>query len=61
MNSLATIGIDEVVCDLAGWKNQDYNSSYLTVELLPRFVVRATVERDDIIDYIINDDEGDEH
>jgi hypothetical protein len=54
-------GIDEAVCNLAGWKNQDYNSSYLTVELSPRFVVRATVERDDIIDSIINDGEGDEH
>jgi hypothetical protein len=54
-------GIDEVVYNLAGWKNQDYNSSYLTVELSPRFVVRATVERDDIIDSIINDGEGDEH
>ena len=47
--------IEEVVCNIAGWKNQDYNGSYLTVELSPRFVARAPVERDDIIDSIIND------
>ena len=51
--------VEEVVCNIAGWKNQDYNGSYLTVELSPRFVARAPVERDDIIDSIINDKEGD--
>ena len=29
--------IQEVVCNIAGWKNQDHNGSYLTVELSPRF------------------------
>ena len=53
--------IDEVVCNIAGWKNQDHNGSYLTVELSPRFVARAPVERDDIIDSIVNDNEEDEH
>jgi hypothetical protein len=48
-------GIEEVICNTAGWKNQDYNGPYLTVELSPRFVARAPVERDDIIDSIIND------
>ena len=51
--------IEEVVCNIAGWKNQDYNGSYLTVELSPRFVARAQVERDDIIDSIINNNEED--
>ena len=51
--------IEEVVCNIAGWKNQDYSGSYLTVELSPRFVARARVERDDVIDSIINDKEGD--
>ena len=37
--------------------NQDYNGLYLTVELSPRFVARTQVERDDIIDSIINDKE----
>jgi hypothetical protein len=49
--------IQEVVCNIAGWKNQDYKGPYLSVELSPRFVARAQMERDDIIDSIINDDE----
>jgi hypothetical protein len=52
-------GIEEVICHVAGWKNEDHNGPYLTVELSPRFVARAPVERDDIIDSIINDKEGD--
>ena len=52
--------IEEVVCNIAGWKNQDYNGPYLTVELSPRFVARTQVEGDDIIDSIINDNEEDE-
>jgi hypothetical protein len=55
-------GVEEVICNIAGWRNQDYNGSYLTIELSPRFVARAPVERDDIIDsIIINKDEEDEH
>src|SRR5580704_10458916 len=50
-------GIEEVICNIAGWKNQDHNGSYLTVELSPRFVARTQVEGDDIIDSIINDNE----
>jgi hypothetical protein len=53
--------IEEVVCNIAGWKNQDYKGPYLSVELSPRFFARAQVERDDIIDSIINDNEEDEH
>jgi hypothetical protein len=54
--------IEEVVCNLAGWKNEDHVGPYLTVELSPRFVARAPVERDDIIDSIINNkEEEDEH
>ena len=50
-------GIDEVACNIAGWKNQDYKGPYLSVELSPRFVARAQMERDDIIDSIINNNE----
>jgi hypothetical protein len=50
-------GIEEVVCNIAAWKNQDYKGPYLSVELSPRFVARAQMERDDIIDAIINDNE----
>jgi hypothetical protein len=52
--------VEEIVCNIAGWKNQDYNGPYLTVELSPRFVARPPVERDDIIDSIINDKEEDD-
>jgi hypothetical protein len=51
--------MEEVVCNIAGSKNQDYSGPYLTVELSPRFVARARVEGDDIIDSIINDKEDD--
>jgi hypothetical protein len=53
--------VQEVVCNIAGWKNQDNNGSYLTVELSPRFVTRTPIERDDIIASIINDKEENEH
>jgi hypothetical protein len=52
-------GIEEVVCNIAGWKNQDCSGPYLSVELSPRFVARAPVESDDIIDSVINGKEGD--
>ena len=45
-------GIEEVVCNIAGWKNQDYSGPYLTVELSPRFVTRTQLEGDDIIDLL---------
>jgi hypothetical protein len=54
-------GVEEVVCNIAGWKNQDYNGPYLTVELSPLFVARMQAEGDDIIDSIINDNVEDEH
>ena len=50
----------EVVCNIAGWRNQDQNGQYLTVELSPRFVARAQNEQDDIINSLINEQE-DEH
>jgi|HubBroStandDraft_6_1064221.scaffolds.fasta_scaffold462777_2 hypothetical protein len=28
----------EVICNIAGWKNQDQHGPYLTVEISPRFV-----------------------
>ena len=52
---------EEVVCNIAGWRNQDYNGPFLTVELSPRFVARAPTKKDDIIDSIINGKEEDEH
>jgi hypothetical protein len=52
--------VEEVVCNIAGWKNHDSNGSYLTVELSPRFTSRTGVKKDDIIDLIV-DDEEEEH
>ena len=49
--------IEEVVCNIAGWKNQDSNGSYLTVELSPRFVAKALAAQDEFFDSIINDKE----
>ncbi len=53
--------VEEVVCNIAGWRNENHGGPYLTVELSPRFVSRTRVEGDDIIDSIINDNEEDEH
>ena len=50
--------VDEVVCNIAGWRNQDYNGLYLTVELSPRFVARTPVDQDDIIGFLIDDKEA---
>jgi hypothetical protein len=47
----------EVVCNIAGWRNHDRNGSYLTVELSSRFNYRPTTENDDVIDSIIDDKE----
>ena len=49
--------VDEIVCNIAEWRNQDYNGSYLTVELSPRFVARTPVDQEDVIESIINDKE----
>ena len=53
--------VEEVICNIAGWRNQDYNGPYLTVELSPRFVARMATDQEDVIDAIINDKEEDEH
>jgi len=50
-------GGDEVVCNIAAWRNQDHIGSYLTVELSPRFVPRTSIEREDVIESIINERE----
>jgi hypothetical protein len=47
----------EVVCNIAGWRNQDHNGTYLTVELSPRFTSKMIVEKDDVIDSIVDETE----
>ena len=49
--------IEEVICNLAEWRNQDYTGLYLTVELSPRFVARTQIAQDDVIDSIVDDKE----
>ena len=50
--------IDEVVCNIAGWKNYDHSGvAYLTVELSPRFPRRVATEQDNVIDLYISDPE----
>jgi hypothetical protein len=53
--------VEEVVCNIAGWKNEDHVGPYLTVELSPRLVARMPTDQENIIDSIINDKEEDEH
>ena len=52
---------EEIVCNIAGWRNQDRDGPYLTVELSPRFVARTLTDQEGIINSIINDNEEDEH
>ena len=33
-------GGEEVVCNIAGWKNEDQQGGYLTVEISPRYMPR---------------------
>jgi hypothetical protein len=37
---LEEAGCDEVVCNIAGWRNTDHQGRYITVEISPRFVPR---------------------
>src|SRR5260370_17636718 len=46
--------IDEVVCNIAGWRNHDHTGAYLTVEISPRFTPGEPTDKDDIITSIIN-------
>jgi hypothetical protein len=48
---------EEIVCNIAGWRNQDNNGFYLTVELSPRFVARTQIAQDEVIDSLISDKE----
>jgi hypothetical protein len=38
VKELDKTGGEGVICNIAGWKNQDQQGPYLTVEILPRFV-----------------------
>ncbi len=38
VKDLVENGGEEVICNIAGWKNRDQHEQYLTVEISPRFV-----------------------
>src|SRR5271154_6893507 len=38
IKEIAKTGGEEVICSIAGWRNQDKHGEYLTVEISPRFV-----------------------
>ena len=57
VKQLSEDSAEEVVCNIAGWRNQDSSGSFLTVELSPRFVARPPIEGTDIVNSILNDKE----
>jgi hypothetical protein len=49
---------DEVVCNLAGWKNDGYRGPYLTVEISPRYAPRSSeASKESNLDFVFNDQE----
>jgi hypothetical protein len=58
-SQLDETGGDEVVCNIAGWKNEDQQGKYLTVEVSPEFVLYGRrTSRPGMFDDMFND--GDE-
>ena len=53
---LDATGGDEVVCNIAGWKNEDQHGKYLTIEISPQLVScgRRTL-KPSIFDDMFND------
>jgi hypothetical protein len=49
-------GGDEVICNIAGWKNEDQHGRYLTVEVSPEFVAyKRRSPKPGIFDDMFND------
>ena len=48
-------GADEVVCNVAGWVNQDHEGQYLTVEISPKYGARESLPpKASNLDFIFN-------
>ena len=45
----------EIVANIAAWRNYDHCGAYLTIELSPRFVASMPNDQEDVIDFIINE------
>jgi hypothetical protein len=51
-------GGDQVICNIAAWKNNDQHSQYLTVEVSPEFMSCGPYTRKPgMFDEIFDDDE----
>jgi hypothetical protein len=56
LKDVADPEFEDVVCNLAGWRNDDHQGPYLTVEISPKYVSReASPARP--LDFIFNDQE----
>jgi hypothetical protein len=59
LQAFADAGSDEVVCNIAGWANQDNEGSYLTVEISPKYVAREfQPPKDNNLDFIFKGQEN---
>jgi hypothetical protein len=61
---LSSLDDDEIVCNIAGWLNHDYQGTYLTIEISPKFPLSVsrqsvTVPRSDLSAFL--GDQGDIH
>ena len=56
----AETDLDEVICNLAGWRNQDSKGNpYLTVEISPRYTSQVSTPRaSSNLDFIFKEDGG---
>jgi hypothetical protein len=51
-------GGDEVVCNIAGWKNNDQYGQFLTIEVSPEFVAyKRRTPKPGIFDDVFNDND----
>jgi hypothetical protein len=55
---LKDAGGDEIICNIAAWKNNDHHGQYLTVEVSPEFVrYEPHTRKPGMFDDIFDDDE----
>jgi hypothetical protein len=51
---------DEIVVNLAAWRNQDHQGPYLATEVSPKYVAKEKATKKSDLDYFLyGDDEGD--
>jgi hypothetical protein len=58
VKEFADTDAEEVVCNLAGWRNDDYRGPFLTVEISQRYVPQQSeASKAGNLDFIFNDQE----